>query len=144
MVGITGLTSLCPAASSLLGLFSPPQHTPVCLSSLSNQLSRWFKLISSQSFKIKMPPLGWHFYFNGRSDWTRTSDLYVPNVAFYQAELHSVILTCLCLSQKINLTSLFYINKLQKIIFFNKKTKKILIPSVFSIKNNYIKKIKNN
>ena len=25
----------------------------------------------------------------GRSDWTRTSDLYVPNVAFYQAELHS-------------------------------------------------------
>lgn len=29
------------------------------------------------------------FFYNGRSDWTRTSDLYVPNVAFYQAELHS-------------------------------------------------------
>ena len=28
------------------------------------------------------------FYF-GRSDWVRTSDLYVPNVALYQAELHS-------------------------------------------------------
>ena len=26
----------------------------------------------------------------GRSDWVRTSDLYVPNVALYQAELHSV------------------------------------------------------
>ena len=25
----------------------------------------------------------------GRIDWTRTSDLYVPNVAFYQAELQS-------------------------------------------------------
>ena len=25
----------------------------------------------------------------GRSDWVRTSDLYVPNVALYQAELHS-------------------------------------------------------
>ena len=24
----------------------------------------------------------------GRSDWTRTSDLCVPNAAFYQAELH--------------------------------------------------------
>ena len=29
--------------------------------------------------------------FIGRSDWIRISDLYVPNVAFYQAELHSVI-----------------------------------------------------
>ena len=29
------------------------------------------------------------FFSFGRSDWTRTSDLYVPNVAFYQAELHS-------------------------------------------------------
>ena len=28
-------------------------------------------------------------YFSGRSDWVRTSDLYVPNVALYQAELHS-------------------------------------------------------
>ena len=27
----------------------------------------------------------------GRIDWTRTSDLFVPNEAFYQAELHSVI-----------------------------------------------------
>ncbi len=26
--------------------------------------------------------------FVGRSDWTRTSDLCVPNAAFYQAELH--------------------------------------------------------
>ena len=30
-------------------------------------------------------------FFVGRSDWIRISDLYVPNVAFYQAELHSVI-----------------------------------------------------
>ena len=29
-------------------------------------------------------------FFVGRSDWIRISDLYVPNVAFYQAELHSV------------------------------------------------------
>ena len=28
-------------------------------------------------------------FFIGRSDWVRTSDLYVPNVALYQAELHS-------------------------------------------------------
>ena len=28
-------------------------------------------------------------FFIGRSDWGRTSDLYVPNVALYQAELHS-------------------------------------------------------
>lgn len=27
--------------------------------------------------------------FNGRIDWTRTSDLFVPNEAFYQAELQS-------------------------------------------------------
>ena len=36
----------------------------------------------------KKPPVGW-FLFCGRSDWVRTSDLYVPNVALYQAELHS-------------------------------------------------------
>lgn len=30
------------------------------------------------------------FYY-GRNDWTRTSDLFVPNEAFYQAELHSGI-----------------------------------------------------
>ena len=29
------------------------------------------------------------FFKIGRSDWVRTSDLYVPNVALYQAELHS-------------------------------------------------------
>ena len=29
------------------------------------------------------------FFYIGRIDWTRTSDLYVPNVAFYQAELQS-------------------------------------------------------
>ena len=29
-------------------------------------------------------------FFYGRIDWTRTSDLFVPNEAFYQAELHSV------------------------------------------------------
>lgn len=29
-------------------------------------------------------------FFYGRNDWTRTSDLFVPNEAFYQAELHSV------------------------------------------------------
>ena len=29
-------------------------------------------------------------FFIGRNDWTRTSDLFVPNEAFYQAELHSV------------------------------------------------------
>ena len=39
-------------------------------------------------FHKKKPPNGRFFSF-GRSDWTRTSDLYVPNVAFYQAELHS-------------------------------------------------------
>jgi hypothetical protein len=27
-------------------------------------------------------------YFNGRGDWIRTSGLYVPNVALYQAEPH--------------------------------------------------------
>ena len=26
---------------------------------------------------------------DGRIDWTRTSDLFVPNEAFYQAELQS-------------------------------------------------------
>ena len=30
--------------------------------------------------------------FTGRIDWTRTSDLFVPNEAFYQAELQSVCL----------------------------------------------------
>ena len=30
-------------------------------------------------------------FFIGRNDWTRTSDLFVPNEAFYQAELHSVL-----------------------------------------------------
>ncbi len=25
---------------------------------------------------------------NGRGEWNRTTDLYVPNVALYQAELH--------------------------------------------------------
>lgn len=28
-------------------------------------------------------------FFIGRIDWTRTSDLFVPNEAFYQAELQS-------------------------------------------------------
>ncbi len=28
-------------------------------------------------------------YLCGRIDWTRTSDLFVPNEAFYQAELQS-------------------------------------------------------
>jgi len=28
------------------------------------------------------------FAENGRGDWIRTSDFYVPNVALYQAELH--------------------------------------------------------
>lgn len=28
-------------------------------------------------------------FFYGRIDWTRTSDLFVPNEAFYQAELQS-------------------------------------------------------
>lgn len=45
---------------------------------------------SSRSLVLlqKKPPIGRFFSF-GRSDWTWTSDLYVPNVAFYQAELHS-------------------------------------------------------
>ena len=30
------------------------------------------------------------FFYVGRSDGIRTSDFYVPNVALYQAELHSV------------------------------------------------------
>ena len=29
------------------------------------------------------------FFYIGRIDWTRTSDLFVPNEAFYQAELQS-------------------------------------------------------
>ena len=32
------------------------------------------------------------FFYIGRIDWTRTSDLFVPNEAFYQAELQSDIL----------------------------------------------------
>lgn len=39
------------------------------------------------------------FYY-GRSDWTRTSDLYVPNVAFYQAELHSDNLPIISIKNK--------------------------------------------
>ncbi len=39
----------------------------------------------SPVLSIKKPPVGGLF---GRSDWTRTSDLCVPNAAFYQAELH--------------------------------------------------------
>ena len=38
--------------------------------------------------QIKNRHLG-RFFICGRSDWVRTSDLYVPNVALYQAELHS-------------------------------------------------------
>lgn len=33
------------------------------------------------------------FFYIGRNDWTRTSDLFVPNEAFYQAELHSVFVS---------------------------------------------------
>ena len=36
----------------------------------------------------KKPPIKGGFCY-GRNDWTRTSDLFVPNEAFYQAELHS-------------------------------------------------------
>lgn len=54
-------------------------------------------------------------YFVGRIDWTRTSDLFDPNEAFYQAELQSV---CFCVSL---ITSIF----LQEQVFFCKKMKKI-------------------
>ena len=77
-----------------------------------------FQADTVQPLKQKKNRRNGDFLFYGRSDWTRTSDLYVPNVAFYQAELHSVNLTCLCLSQKINLTSLFYAKNSQIFIFF--------------------------
>ena len=46
----------------------------------------WYR--PSTPAQNKNHPLG-GFLFCGRSDWVRTSDLYVPNVALYQAELHS-------------------------------------------------------
>ena len=40
-------------------------------------------------YNKKNDPIG-HPFISGRSDKVRTCDLYVPNVALYQAELHSV------------------------------------------------------
>ena len=51
------------------------------------QLPRWFSNHHYPTTK-KTTRKGGVFY--GRNDWTRTSDLFVPNEAFYQAELHSV------------------------------------------------------
>ena len=42
-----------------------------------------------KKFQKKIPPNGGFVFISGRSDGIRTHDLYVPNVALYQAELHS-------------------------------------------------------
>ena len=55
----------------------------------------------------KKPPQGRAFFVFGRSDWIRTSDFYVPNVAFYQAELHSVS-SFLLIQKKIKSTRILY------------------------------------
>ena len=74
---------------------------------LVKQLSRWFE--PQTSIQQKKPPhRGWLFII-GRSDWTRTSDLYVPNVAFYQAELHFEY------ASRINITLIFNIQAFYKI-----------------------------
>ncbi len=44
---------------------------------------QYFNKIKTLKFPKKINVL------DGRNDWTRTSDLFVPNEAFYQAELHS-------------------------------------------------------
>ena len=71
-----------------LGLFTDVhRHTAVCLAPAVQTAS----LAGSNprcAHNKKHRVSGVSFYC-GRSDWVRTSDLYVPNVALYQAELHS-------------------------------------------------------
>ncbi len=64
----------------------------------------------------------------GRIDWTRTSDLFVPNEAFYQAELQSDTFNGLCfniffLIGKQNFKKIFFIadvgaNPISSNVFF--------------------------
>ena len=83
LVGVTGLRWGATLARSR---GREPAYCRLPLACGSNRFPRWFE--PTRSCKTKNTPQKWCFYF-GRSDWVRTSDLYVPNVALYQAELHS-------------------------------------------------------
>ena len=49
---------------------------------------RWSEPLLRNLF-IKKPPASSGIFINGRNDWIRTSDPYVPNVVLYQAEPRS-------------------------------------------------------
>ena len=86
MVGLTGLTSFHFVAPTLIGFAD--RHTPVCLSLVVKPASRRFAS-NAFAFNTKNPTARVGFSCVGRIDWTRTSDLFDPNEAFYQAELQS-------------------------------------------------------
>ncbi len=72
------------ARQSLTGIL--PSASPPCQTAFSLVRVDHFVVFKNKKNRHK----GDFLIFNGRNDWTRTSDLFVPNEAFYQAELHSV------------------------------------------------------
>ena len=91
MVGLTGLLRLSYVHSahrlnSRPAFFRPPF-------ACSQTSVRRFVSIANAIIKQKSRPEG-GFLFDGRIDWTRTSDLFDPNEAFYQAELQSDTTFC--------------------------------------------------
>ena len=88
MVGLTGL--LCAALELHRRTFAPgkpaiPPYRLVLVVKPAFSLVREPIILTIKKTAHKGRP-----FFNGRIDWTRTSDLFVPNEAFYQAELQSV------------------------------------------------------
>ena len=96
MVGTTGFIRLMPHPLGFRLGAVPAGHYVGPYSAASarrglplNQLSSLVRIQLFHNLFIKIPPVSGGIFINGRNDWIRTSDPYVPNVVLYQAEPRS-------------------------------------------------------